>query len=469
MLEGSRSRTRAPDLRIGPVAEPLPNRDGLSTEPGRGVWRGEGTPAKECLSKMVGGASWQLPVCRGGQLGRRLRAFGFIAVAGALSVIVWGLQAAPCLEQRLQEARRGAPPSSGVPALGGGASCPPSGAQSGVVDDDRAPPNARFWEQVLPFAVVEATRVHQAAAAHKVWGRSIPGLIWMASEPAPALEAAGAVVHVVAPSADARPDSRLDLLLDVWSDVWARRAQPHHRWVVRLWDDNFVWRPGMERQIRSVEQLGCCTSDLPVLLGPRRTFSGTTAGLPFAAVPDRSPVMLSRAAMQALFGRDPASSAKAASVHRRWTREWCASGKARAGVCTGLDGDFLSLAALRTGVALHEALGVLADPIAAPSGGGPGEEATQLSPERVRSLRCRMPGLLDDAQRHLAPDAWALSFVPGSLLNDVLGAFRAGCGEDLGYASFVHATSHPQSGTGLRPTDFLSMDSGMAVKCWLGA
>lgn len=387
-----------------------------------------------------------------------------------LAAVSWWYQAVVCMRlQRAGHTLHG-PPIDRAPVARRGGACPLGDsmplAARGVADDDRALPDLRFWDKVLPFVIVRASQAHQAVEAHEVWGRSIPGLVWLATAPVPALEAAGARVHVVASSSSHGTGAESGLPLDAWADVWARQAQPQHRWFVRLLHDSFVWRPGMERQIRSVEQLDCCAPDRPVLLGSRRHFSSRLNSAPFGSFPDRSPLIASRAAVLKLFGRNPSTAGKAVAVHRRWAREWCATGKGPAEMCGSLDGVLITVAALRLGVPMFEVHGVLVPPPLKPRGG---EVAVALQSWRgqARWIRCRMPAGAGAAQPHLAPGTWALTHVPADELRDILAAFRAGCHEDIARASFTHATFSGGIETGLQPGDFLDVEAATAPSCWL--
>ena len=333
-----------------------------------------------------------------------------------------------------------------------------------VVDDDRAVPDALFWARVHTFSVTAASLSDRAVAAHRAWGHAIPGLVWIADRPMPALEAEGATVRVVRHSFEAVFDRMTDRMLDIWADVWANQVKPQHQWVVRVWDDNFIWRPGMERQIRAVEQLWCCSPDKPVLVGPMRFFFHKLRGKPFGFAAGGPPWILSRAAMERLSGRSQPLASQAVALHRHWGQQWCAAEWVPRSTCFAAEDVLLSIAAMRVGVFFFEAHGTLPGSVfKTPSRSISDTTNAETLPWQQTVLRCRLPGLTEIRQSGLAADTWAMHYVPSHKQQEVLHAYRAGCDQDTAKALFNHSASGRYAGLSLEPEDFLDIEAEIAA------
>ncbi|KAA0174161.1 hypothetical protein FNF27_04382 [Cafeteria roenbergensis] len=215
--------------------------------------------------------------------------------------------------------------------------------------------------RTLVFGVGISSQVDRAVAAHRAWGKDIPGMVWVMEKPCPELEAAGARVEVVT-HVGFKPtyDQMAWRMLDVWHHAWNHLAEPRHDWFVRVWDDSAIWVEGMRRELAGSEMMPCCSSDRAVAITqpPTKMEKLRDGGLPYSH--GGAALVLSREAMRRFMNGDAGSSTNGSALHRDWAQRLCSQHQVNRVMCKQAEDILVSFALLRSGVRFRYSTGVSA-------------------------------------------------------------------------------------------------------------
>lgn len=315
------------------------------------------------------------------------------------------------------------------------AALPPSSKR--FPDHDCAPPDARVWPRVLTVAVTVKKLEARAIKAHRAWGKGIPGLVWVMDQPAPDLEAIGARVHVLKHAFDAEYNRMTERMLDIFAAVREELMEPHHDWVLRVWDDNVIWRPGLERQILSLEARKCCSPDKALIGGARPFVFLKHKGIKFPFLPGGAPWLVSRGGMERLFGSEPWMGPAAAQFYKDYAKGGCNDQHLPKAVCQAAEDVLLSILAMRSGVHFEILMGAMVhSPFSWPEG-QPKPHPPAL-PWQERLVSCRLPDTSNFLLYNSAPDVWSYHYVDADDQRMYLDLLRGGC-EDDEWATFHHS------------------------------
>ncbi|KAA0148289.1 hypothetical protein FNF28_07470 [Cafeteria roenbergensis] len=168
--------------------------------------------------------------------------------------------------------------------------------------------------RTLVFGVGISSQVDRAVAAHRAWGKDIPGMVWVMEKPCPELEAAGARVEVVTHSGfEPTYDRMAWRMLDVWHHAWNHLAEPRHDW----------FPPTKMEKLRD-------------------------GGLPYSH--GGAALVLSREAMRRFMNGDAGSSTNGTALHWDWAQRRCSQGQVNPVMCKHAEDILVSFALLRSGV-----------------------------------------------------------------------------------------------------------------------
>ncbi|KAA0176039.1 hypothetical protein FNF27_02431 [Cafeteria roenbergensis] len=273
--------------------------------------------------------------------------------------------------------------------------------------------------RTLVIGVGISSQVDRAVAAHRAWGKDIPGMVWVMEKPCPELEAAGARVEVVTHAGfEPTYDRMAWRMLDVWHHAWNRLAEPRHDWFVRVWDDSAVWVEGMRRELAGSEMMPCCSSDRAVAISQPPTIGEQFRGRDLPYVHGGAALVLSREAMRRFMNGDAGSSTNGTALHRDWALRRCSQRHVNPVMCKHAEDILVGFALLRSGVRFRYSTGISAHSTLSRHG-------DRLNGDAV--VACEIPIAGQYSRTGEIAGVWSVHYVDAARQADWVAAMQSAC------------------------------------------